>query len=469
MRVTPGLRAAAAVCRVTFTAAIRSRLLLSMSFIIALTLTVLHFTLKGDGSLTGHLTVLLRYSLSIAIGLTGVALMWTACASISQDIEDKHIQLTRVKPVPALSIWLGKWLGLMLVQMILVALAGVVTVLLIAVTMGNARHTTSERNHAVEQLLTGHHQIEPIETIGAAEIIAFIATRPELAESNIDPGSETWEEIRQHLKLVHNRVSPGESRAWEFVIPEYHSQPGPVIVQIRGITTKIRRANIDGVWRIFDEAGNLLAKIEMQHIWGGTQRVEFPNDAVTSGQKITLRFDNSRESEDTVVFDVYNGIKIRVPAAPFSINLISALLVVLCKLGLLAALGITLGTCFSFPVASFMSVSILFTVMLAGFFSFATTPEIKRFSEHEHHHHEHCSHSDPQWFNAFSGAVLSGIDLAAGPATALDPVGSLSEGIYIKPTETGKAIVILLGGYCVILWLAGAWMLSRRELALPER
>ncbi len=468
-RLSAQIRAAGAVAHITFIASLRSKMLPAMSCAIILALLVLHGTLKGDGTLTGHLTVLLRYSLSIAIALAGIALIWSSCAAIAQDIEEKHIQMVRVKPITASALWLGKWLGLMAGQLILVVLAGITSAILIVVTFNSPRHDSAARDHAMNQLLTGRLRIVPEESVTEADIREFITARPALAATEITP--QLAENIRAHLNMMHNSVSPGEHTEWQFNVPAINRQDGPVTLRIRGLTAIMRRAEVDAKWLIIAADGEIRAELPMDYVWSGTRLIEFPADSVLPGETVTVRFINGAGSNDTLTFDPHDGIDMRIPAVPFSLNLFSAMVIVLCKLAVLAALGVTLGACFSFPVASFNHMALLFILLLAGFFAFATTPDVQRFA-HDHHRHDHDDHEHtpgPEWLHHISESILVGIDFAAGPVTRFQPVGQLADGIKITAAEILNAILIMPGGYGILLWLLGSWLFSKRELALPER
>ena len=67
-------------------------------------------------------------------------------------------------------------------------------------------------------------------------------------------------------------------------------------------------------------------------------------------ETITVEFTNAdRDVSDTVVFDPETGVQILIRETGFESNLIRALIVLLCHLTLIAALGLTAGTVFSLP------------------------------------------------------------------------------------------------------------------------
>ena len=107
------------IAQLTFRETVRSRLLLSLAVALAFVTIGMPMILKGDGTPAGLAQMTLYYTLGTAFGILAVASLWIACSRISGDIRIRTMQLVRVKPVCAWQIWLGKWLGLLLLNAIL--------------------------------------------------------------------------------------------------------------------------------------------------------------------------------------------------------------------------------------------------------------------------------------------------------------------------------------------------------------
>ena len=50
--------------------------------------------------------------------------LWLGCGTLARDIEECQMQMLAVKPIARWQIWLGKWLGLLMLNAALLALAG---------------------------------------------------------------------------------------------------------------------------------------------------------------------------------------------------------------------------------------------------------------------------------------------------------------------------------------------------------
>ncbi|MFO1499920.1 MAG: hypothetical protein U1G07_16275 [Verrucomicrobiota bacterium] len=120
-----------AIARLTIKAAFRYRLVLLLSTILLAGVVVLPLIIKDDGTARGFTQILLTYTLSLITALLGFATLWLACGTLARDVEECQIQMVAVKPVGRWQIWLGKWLGILAVDAILLALsAGAVFLLL---------------------------------------------------------------------------------------------------------------------------------------------------------------------------------------------------------------------------------------------------------------------------------------------------------------------------------------------------
>jgi ABC-type transport system involved in multi-copper enzyme maturation permease subunit len=63
--------------------------------------------------------------------LLGLATLWLGCGTLARDVEECQIQVVAVKPISRWQIWLGKWLGIMSLNAVLLGLAGLSIFLLL--------------------------------------------------------------------------------------------------------------------------------------------------------------------------------------------------------------------------------------------------------------------------------------------------------------------------------------------------
>ena len=103
-----------AITALTWKAAFRFRLFWVLAGLLIGSVIVLPLMLKDDGTARGFTQILLTYTLSVMTTLLGFATLWLSCGTLARDIEDCSMQMVAVKPIARWQIWLGKWLGILL-------------------------------------------------------------------------------------------------------------------------------------------------------------------------------------------------------------------------------------------------------------------------------------------------------------------------------------------------------------------
>src|SRR6266705_415350 len=113
-----------AMAWLTWKAAFRFRVFLVVAVLLLGAVVGLPLLLKDDGTARGFTQILLTYTLSLTTALLGFATLWLACGTLARDIEDCQMQMIAVKPISRWQVWLGKWLGIVLLDCALLSVAG---------------------------------------------------------------------------------------------------------------------------------------------------------------------------------------------------------------------------------------------------------------------------------------------------------------------------------------------------------
>jgi hypothetical protein len=215
-------------------------------------------------------------------------------------------------------------------------------------------------------------------------------------------------------------------------------------------------------WRILSAEGEELHKVPAATYLDGLNKIPIPADLIAHHEKLTVEFSNDETSDGrTVIFNERRGIEILVTEGGFGPNMVRALLVVFITTSLLAAVGLSLGSVFHFPVAVFAAAGIVIASLTAHFFM--TTEFIP-------HSHDGCTHEVHEEFELKIGEKMAaGLDLVIRPVFSQKPAEMLSEGLLISWKELGRAALLLFVIYPLLIFAAGSFGLSRRQLALPER
>src|SRR5437867_1642607 len=113
-----------AISGLTWRAAFRFRLFWVLAALLLGSVVVLPLLLQDDGTARGFIQIMLAYSLSVITALLGFSTLWLACGTLARDIEDCSMQMVAVKPIARWQIWLGKFLGITLLNAVLLAASG---------------------------------------------------------------------------------------------------------------------------------------------------------------------------------------------------------------------------------------------------------------------------------------------------------------------------------------------------------
>ena len=119
--VPPMLQGLVAIVALTWKAAFRYRLFWVIMILLLGAVIGLPLLVKHDGTADGFAQILITYTLGTVTGLLGLCTLWLACGTLARDVEECQIQMVVVKPIARWQIWLGKWLGLLSLNAVLLA------------------------------------------------------------------------------------------------------------------------------------------------------------------------------------------------------------------------------------------------------------------------------------------------------------------------------------------------------------
>src|SRR5687768_2979203 len=116
------MRRTLAITLLTLRAAFRYRLVLVLSVILIAGVALLPAMIKDDGTARGFTQIILTYTLSLTTALLGFATLWLSCGILAREIEESQMQMVAVKPIARWQIWLGKWLGILVLNAMLLTI-----------------------------------------------------------------------------------------------------------------------------------------------------------------------------------------------------------------------------------------------------------------------------------------------------------------------------------------------------------
>ena len=345
-----------AVARHTILAAMRSRLVAVLAMLLGAATICLPLLVEGDGTPDGDIRVAVRYALGAAIGILSLATLWTSCGAVSIDAASKRLALTRVKPLRPFELWLGKWLGIILLDAALLAAAGAATHLTLAIR--------SHRHAAATWSVTRvrHPPIMPTVREEAEMLLRNYPPPPD-----VDPAVA----LRKFIEQVPERyraISAGETVPWDFALERPLPRDATLWLRMNFTADRVSRQEVTADCVLNGDNGSSTSF----HIDDFTSsEFTIPVDASKLAGSTSIRLDftyaPTMSDAGSLLVQPRRGIALLEPCGGFTGNLIRALLVELSILATLAALGVTFGMLFTFPVAAFCATGLLLSVFASAY------------------------------------------------------------------------------------------------------
>ena len=355
-----------AMMRASLRTLLRSRLAPVMLLAVLAATALLPLAMRGDGTLEGLIRLHLTYTLGLASFLLGLFSLWTGCAGISREAETKTLHLLVTKPVPRLSIWLGKWLALLVLDAALLAAAVAASAATLHHRVHSPAFTDAQRAEARPRALASLTTLRaPLPDVEPAVRADYLRLRAAGKLSDA-PESTLLAQIRRNVLAREFALAPEASRTWQFPRPDGCRDDAPVWLQLRCDSSILGSAETAIAWLPGAENGG-----EQQFAFiPGLPRLlpaPLPLSAYAAPNTLSVTLSNRDPSGATLFFDPDDGVLLRVRTGGFSGNLLRASLLLYGRMALLAAVGLTLGTLFSLPVAAFASVVLLLLLQLSNF------------------------------------------------------------------------------------------------------
>lgn len=416
-----------AISGLTLRTAIRSRVFGLLIAMVVICIAGLPFAIKSDGTAAGQTQLFMHYAFGLMMTLLSISAAWSAAGAISLEVAGRQMHILVTKPVHAVEIWLGKWLGLMIINLVILSLAGCLIYGLLRWNTRDAVISAAERISLREEILTAHRLIPP---------------EPPDAKSNAG--------------RIMFAVPPGATQSWTFNIPapiRLHDAP---FLQFQFAASHFERQTpVTGLWLIGVDNANAPYRVLGAYTPHVDHTLKLP--AALSNQRLVIIYKNVETAAPaTVIFASDNGAQLLVRSSSFESNFIRALLLAMARLTFFTALGLTIGALFSLPVAVFTTFAFLFITSLSGWIS--ATALMAEWD------------LAPAWLANLLNTTANGIIRLAHfitpPLTQFDPLSFLPTGAFIPWALVGTAWATLALGYGGALAVLGAWIFSRREMGL---
>jgi hypothetical protein len=460
-----------AIAWLTWKAALRFRLFLVIAALLILAVVGLPLVIKDDGTARGFTQIILTYTLSAITALLGLSTLWLSCGTLARDIEECQIQVVATKPIARWQIWLGKWLGIISLDAVLLAISGgcVFGLLQWRATTLPATEQTALR----EQVLVARGSAKPqdlnpeIESETAQVLATRLKSNPELAKSADLP--EVERQIREQVKADFQLVPPNYTKEWQidlgFAKNYLHDKPMQLRVKFNS-AKNTSSGTVLVAWQIGGAGTTNYWQSEPMSLSPSTvsdvsfHEFSIPANLFDKDGLMTIVVANLNNT--ALSFPIEDGMEVLYPETTFGVNFIRGLGIIFFWLALMAAMGLMAASFLSFPVATFFSLALMCVVMSSGTLSETVQNGTVAAGNEETGVVGH-SVVDVVLIPGFKG-MLSLIQLVQN----FSPIDDLSTGRSVSWTELGQAfvqIVLILGGIFAVL---GILCFNHRELATAQ-
>jgi ABC-type transport system involved in multi-copper enzyme maturation permease subunit len=452
-----------AIAALTLKAAFRYRLMLVLAGLLAASVVVLPLIIKHDGTARGFTQILMTYTLSAITALLGFATLWLGCGSLAREVEECQMQMVAVKPIARWQIWLGKWLGILGVNALLL---GVASLAVYSLMQWRASQLPPDQQEILRnEVLVARASVKLPAPDIEDEVERIFRER---LQQNPVVGADRKllrDQIRERVKAQFQVTPPGAMRGWrvDVGVKKQALAGKPIYIRTKFFTSDYSLSGTFPVLWIIGPPNHPRPFVKETSLAPETfHEFSVPSEMLDDGGVLYVRAQNLSEAT-TLLFTVEEGLEVLYPEGGFTLNFFRGVGIIFCWLALLAALGLAASSALSFPVAAFLALSVLVLAFSTG--TMNAVIQQGGIMGIDHNTGMVSETKGLNWLavNLFKVA-LGIINLVKG----FSPVSLLSTGRSISWGMLGLAvlqIIGLAGGVCAAIGIA---LFTRRELATAQ-
>lgn len=450
-----------AVATVTLRAAFRLRVVRVLGLLLLAAVGWLPFLLKHNGTARMFTQVSLSYSLLAVLLLLGAATLWLACHTMARDLESGQLQPTLVKPAARWQVWLGKWLGILVLDAVLLTVAGGGVYGLLH--WRAARLAPAEQQRLREEVLVARGSVTEPLTEFHREVEAVLAKRRRQPAYANFTEAQLREGTAAAVRGAMENVAPGYQRVWRFDLGWRARQlrDQPLFLRVKSLAAHAAEGGgARTEWTFGVPERGAFARLPVTLAPATVHTLRVPAGLIGADGSLTVTCAN--RSETTLVIPLGHGAELRFKEDGFLLNYARGLLVVFFWLALLAAVGLCAGSFLSFPLAALFSLALLLTANSRGTFVEAVSDGTVFGEDHE------TGVATSPTLDRLALPVMQGLGWVTTLVSSFSPIESVSTGRSVGWGEVARAlgqIVLLVGGAVAGL---GVWLLHRREIATAQ-
>ena len=453
-----------AIAKLTLKAALRYRLVQVLTVLLLGAVIGLPVIIKHDGTAQGFTQILLTYTLGSITTLLGFATLWLACGTLARDVEECQMQMVAVKPIARWEIWLGKWTGIMLMNLLLLAVSGAAVYFLM---QWRARQLPPEAQENLRnEVLVARGSLRPSVNNAAIEAEVERQLQERLKDSTVAAMDRDFvrKQIRERVKAQFQVVPPGAPHRWIISAGLFKDRlrHNPLRLRIKFfVAQSAASGTYFGAWEIGPPNGRRYAVNQPSLAADTFHEFSVPPDLLDEDGDLVVDFLNYNET--ALFFSLEEGVEVLYPESGFGLNFIRGLGIICCWLSLLAAIGLSAASFLSFPVAAFVSLGVLIVGLSSG-----TVKQVVEEGGIAAVNHETGRVDNPSVLDLVALPIFKGLLSVINLVHGFSPIDSLSTGRSVSWGELARAvaqIVLLMAGAFAAI---GIISFTRRELATAQ-
>ena len=368
------MRSIWAVATNTIKQAIRMKVAVVFLILLLVLLFAMGFSATGDGTLKGRLQTFVSYGLSLTAILLSLLTIIISIYTVTSDIEQRQIYTVITKPIRRFEFLLGKLIGVILLDIILLSLFAAI---IYTITIYMPKFTKApelERMQANYEFFTARASL----TVPAIDVSKEVEdTYNKLERSGGLPENVPYEEmiaqITMQKQLANRAADVGQVLIWEFenvkslaqnffIKFKYDVAVNPPDMQVYGRWVAGDYQSIKYGTESETPIYNQVHKNSVRDF----HEIVIPAEVIPENGRLAVGFQN-HPYNSTVIFFPPDGIEVLYKADTFTGNFIRVIFLILFRLIFLACLGTLAATFLSFPVAILLCLVLFTTSCFSGF------------------------------------------------------------------------------------------------------
>ena len=464
-----------AIARTVLAEAVRLKISVILIVLLILGLASLPGWLDPAEFLRYRVQVFLQYGTGGAYWVIAILTLAFSASTVSFDQRDKTIWQTMTKPVAAWQYVLGKWLGVVTLNAVLLSVCGAAvfqfTEYLRSLPAAGEREAyeiqggqlSEDRRILETQVLTARVSVEcDPPDVRMEEFEKNVQARVEeemKANQNFRPTPDVVNKIRKDLweawQQSYRSIAPGADELYVFShLAEASDKKLPLTFRYRINSGSNAPDQIYHVAMAFSGDRPVVQQCGL----GYFHSLQLFPSAVDANGQITVQIGNGdpytgQVNPNTITFPP-GGLEMSYVASGFRMNFLRVMLVLWVKLAFLSMMAIWAATFLSFPVACLVAFGTFFCAESASFL----TEALENYQSVDEHDHV-------IWYAVVIRAIAVGVSSIFKVYADLRPTARLVEGTLL-PWKSVAGGVGAISGATAVIYLAASLILRRRELAV---